>query len=213
MAGESASSNLRIRPRVSILTALLTMTIFGMAIVLAQLWRELAPLRIEVQHLRDQVGVLTISDAAKIHAISVPTDTEGVWKWRVYVPTGQKAVLLGKWGDIARAGYPNAAHQAALGDGEQIISLTIKKLNPQSDSWIGRIRTPAVTSTISVDAKNYFLSDPSSAMNRRVGGQTETIADDGKLMLMRSRVAPPGQSNVLDKADPLPGFIIWLERK
>jgi hypothetical protein len=189
------------------------MTIVGMAIVIAQLWREIGPLRNEVLRLRDQVGVLTIEDRAKIHAIDVPTDHEGTWKWRIYVPKGQHALLHDRWGDIAGSGYPPARHQWILDEGEQIVTLTIKKIGPASDSWIGQFRTPKVVATVSVDAKDFFQSGESSSRNKSVGSRTTKIGDDGKLLLMRSRVTPSSQSNLLDKDDPLPGFIIWLERQ
>jgi len=44
------------RFRISILTALLLTTILGMSIVIAVLWREVAPLRAQVQELREETG-------------------------------------------------------------------------------------------------------------------------------------------------------------
>jgi hypothetical protein len=199
------------RPRFSVLAAILLMTIVGMAIVIAQLWREIGPLRNEVQRLRDQVGVLTIEDRSKIHAIDVPTDHEGTWKWRVYVPKGQHALLHDRWGDIAGSGYPPARHQWILDEGEQIVTLSVKNLG--NDSWIGQFRTPKVVATISISPKDFFQSASSSSRNATVGSKSVKIDDGGKLLLMRSRVTPSDQSKLLDKDEPLPGFIIWLERQ
>ena len=83
------------RPRISILTALLLMTILGMAIVIVQLWREVGPLRAEVRQLRIESGRLTIDDPDKIHAMAVHSaDTESKsWKWRMYLPAGHKYYL------------------------------------------------------------------------------------------------------------------------
>lgn len=202
----------RFRPRISLLTALLLMTIVGMAIIIVRQWRELTPMRVEVQQLRDQVGILTIGDPEKVHAISIPSDTDGVWKWRIYVPKGQQANIIGRWGRVSTTGYPGGGTQSRVGDGEQVITLTVKKLDPPSNDWIAQIRTPARVSTVSIDASDVYLSGPCTAQNRGIGSKTEAIANDGKLALMRSRVAPSGQSKLLDKDDPLPGFLIWIEQ-
>ena len=77
----------RFRPRISLLSALLLMTIVGMCIVIVQLWREVVPLREEVRSYRNELGFLTIDDRTRIHGIQVPTREDG-WKWRVYFPPG-----------------------------------------------------------------------------------------------------------------------------
>jgi hypothetical protein len=76
-------------PRFSILTALLLMTIVGLAIVATRLWREVDPLRAELGRLRDEVGALSIDDPAKPCAIEVRTTSDDTWKWRVWIPEGR----------------------------------------------------------------------------------------------------------------------------
>lgn len=78
----------RFRLRLSLLTALLLTTIIAMAIAITLLWREVAPLRQEVQRLRMETGYLTLDDPTKVHVISVPTFEEDTWKWRIYLPPG-----------------------------------------------------------------------------------------------------------------------------
>jgi hypothetical protein len=82
----------RFRPRISLLSALLLMTIAGMSIVIVQLWRELVPLRQEVRGYRTELGFLTIDDPTRVHGVQVPTREEG-WKWRVYFPPGSDYML------------------------------------------------------------------------------------------------------------------------
>ena len=106
-----------------------------------------------------------------------------------------------KWGDIAGSGYPPSRHQWILDEGEQVVTLSVKKLG--NDSWIGQFRTPKVVATISIDAKDFFQSSESSSRNATVGSKTMKIDDSGKLLLMRSRVTPSNQSKLLDKDDPL----------
>jgi hypothetical protein len=86
------------RPRLSLSTALLLLTIVGMGIVIARLWSEVSPLRIEVAKLRTEQGLLVIEDESKVHAIQLPELERGglrTTKFRVFIPSGAeyRAVL------------------------------------------------------------------------------------------------------------------------
>src|SRR5687767_8697943 len=94
------------RPRISLLTALLFITIAGMAIVIVQLWREVGPLRVEVRRLRDETGVLSVDDPTKIHAIQVQTENDLTWKWRVWIPENRIYVLRSVGGGVPTVGLP-----------------------------------------------------------------------------------------------------------
>lgn len=83
----------RFRPRFSLLTMLLVMTIAGMAIVIALMWREVGPLRAANRQMRTELGLLTIEDPKRAHAISLPTLEDNAWKWRIYLPPGRQYSL------------------------------------------------------------------------------------------------------------------------
>ncbi|MCI0492400.1 MAG: hypothetical protein L0Z07_05650, partial [Planctomycetes bacterium] len=55
----------RFRPRFTLLTLLLLMTIVAMAIAMIQLWREVGPLRADNRRLRQEFGYLSIRDENK----------------------------------------------------------------------------------------------------------------------------------------------------
>ena len=74
------------RPRISLFSALLLMTIVGLAIVTTRLWREVSPLRDEVFRLRQELGYLSIKDENKIYAIEVPSTDPDARRYRVYLP-------------------------------------------------------------------------------------------------------------------------------
>ena len=44
----------------------------------------------ELQVLREETGRLTIGDRSKIHVINVAVDEPNTWRWRVFIPKGQK---------------------------------------------------------------------------------------------------------------------------
>ena len=85
------TSVIRLRPRISLLAALLLMTVVGMAIVIVQLWLEVGPLRAENKRLNEERGTLVIGDPSQLHAIRIPARFagEGRQSYRVYVPPGR----------------------------------------------------------------------------------------------------------------------------
>src|SRR5262245_10957579 len=103
-----------LRPRISILTALLLMTILGMAIVVIQQWRLIKPMRDELTLLRDETGRLSIDDPKKFHAIRVRADGEYAWKWRVWVPDGREYQLKIATENIPEDGYPSNSGMMTL---------------------------------------------------------------------------------------------------
>src|SRR5690349_20577615 len=125
---ERESTSRRIRFRISLLTALLLTTIVGIAVVIAQLWREIGPLRMEVRNLRTQTGQLTFDDPLKIHALAireVDADYKS-WKWRLYLQKDRKYYLHVACGQIDEKTFPKwgeggGGSTTRLESGEQII--------------------------------------------------------------------------------------------
>jgi hypothetical protein len=197
------------RPRFSILTALLLMTILAMAIVLARLWREVGPLRPEVKDLRQRVGVLTIADPSVIQAVGLPSETDDVYKWRIHVPTNQNATLLVKCGDVPRTGYPDAdLRRILISEGENLVTIKGRSFEGEYMSLEAQIHGND-DSTISLPQ----VSGPLTGVFQGDGLWSEqtTMDSSNKLLLLRKRYAPPGQNSALANDAPLPGFIIWLE--
>jgi hypothetical protein len=77
----------RIRPRISLLSAMLLMTLVAMAIVIVTLGFEVAPLRHEVRRYRSELGILTVDDPTRVHGVQFPAAEAG-WKWKLYFPPG-----------------------------------------------------------------------------------------------------------------------------
>src|SRR4051812_252002 len=93
------------RPRFSLLTVLLLMTITGMGISIRQLWREVGPLRADNKRLTEERGMLVIRDPNRLHAIEIPARFagEGRQSFRVYVPPGQTYLAFVQVNDIPKA--------------------------------------------------------------------------------------------------------------
>jgi hypothetical protein len=140
---------LQIRPRISLLTTFLLLTIVGMAIVLTQLWREVAPLRAELRQLRKETGRLTIEDASKIHAIQVPIAEPDRWRYRVYLPKDRRFQLHSRihalpghpsqmtrkqW--LARLLKARSGSSTGLESGEFTIDVTLQQDKSDPDQWV-----------------------------------------------------------------------------
>ena len=143
MTDESSCSRKVWRPRMSLLTALLLMTIAAMAITdFAMLWREVGPLRIDNRRMRDELGELSIEDRSKIHAIQVRTGDDLKWKWRVWVPAGENVVVRFGCGDVPRAGLPEGNGRVTLRPGECWITLAAKR-DHKGEHWLMSMETSA----------------------------------------------------------------------
>jgi hypothetical protein len=115
------------------------MTIVGLVIVVAQLWREVGPLREEVRRLRNETGRLFVEDKTKLHAIEVETDNELTWKWRVWIPENRTFVVHFT-GENIPDGFPQR-NRMSIGlsePGEQVITYRIQR-DPRNDQWKGSL--------------------------------------------------------------------------
>jgi hypothetical protein len=82
-----------LRPRFSLLTILLLITIVGLMLVVWRQWREIGPLRAEVRRLRTEQGHLNIDDPTRIYSIQAETEEDDVWMWRIYIPPDRRFAL------------------------------------------------------------------------------------------------------------------------
>ncbi len=183
----------RFRPRISILNALLLTTVVAMAIVIVQFWREVGPLRSEVRQLRDELGVITVSEPSKLHAIQVRTKDEMIWKWRVWVPEGKKVRLKLLWSDVPLNGYPSRVDVTTdeLHPGQQWVTVRVQKA-AGIDKWQCALERQAgeIFLPIAKD-KEWFLTPHYDFMAEGVMTESKMDRDDDgrdTFLLMRHRV-------------------------
>ena len=137
----------RLRPRLSLLTALLLMTIVGIAIVTARLWREVGPLRAQVFQLRSELGYLSVKDENQIYAIQVSGATPGVSRYRVYLPKNRKFqintrifTIPGKLPKQSRQEWLNSLRGSGsyspVDSGEFTIDILLQPDPNKKDQWL-----------------------------------------------------------------------------
>lgn len=205
----------RVRPQISLLSALLLMTIVGMAIVIAQLWSEVGPIREEVRRLRDEVGELSIEDMTRMHAIEVRTGDPLMWKWRMWVPEGQTVVVRSQWGEVPRTGVPRGSGSVSLEPGEQWITYRAQP-DSRGDSWTAKLETATGWTGAGIRNNDRWWQWPTTTTTGEGVGFTTKIAnaDENSFLLKRLRIGTDkNSSQLLNQDSPTAGFIIWLERQ
>jgi hypothetical protein len=196
------------RPRFSLLSALLLMTVVCLAIVTAQLWREIGPLRAEVRRLRDEVGVLSIDDPTKVSAIRVRTNEDYTWKWRIWVPDGRSYAIKYSGESIPKNGTPKASGYITLSQtGETWIEY---KIRPEvgTKRWADTLETPH--GSVGGASQEWVKWKQQTGSGDGVGHTTKSFEPDKVIVLARQRISQTAKSS--DKIeDPSAGFMIWLE--
>jgi hypothetical protein len=201
-------SNRSRRPRISLLSAFLLMTIVGMAIVIIQLWRELGPLRDEVHRLRNEMGVLVVDDPTKIHAIQVNTRDELTWKWRVWIPPGRKCVIRAFSDGIPKKGFPQQGGSLFIHEpGEHMIGYEIDR-DRINGKWYGKT-TLAGTGSVGKDDQPWVEWTTKTSTSGGVPTDVRTFESDQRVELIRFRISQTSDSSKIE--DPSAGFMIWLE--
>lgn len=197
----------RHRPRFSLLTLLLLMTIAAMGIVIWPLWGEVEPLRTEVRRLRNEVGALSVEDETKFHAIAVPTSDEFTWKWRVWIPPGRHYRVFYQGDAIPKAGYPASLGSISLGtSGEQWVEYRIRQ-DLRAGQWMGALATR--DSGVGSCQQDWVEWSRKASEGEGVGRTTTVFEPNERVLLQRFRVSQTNSSSQVE--DPAAGFMIWVE--
>lgn len=184
------------------------MTIVGLAIVVAQLWREVAPLRAEVRRLRDEVGALSIDDPSKPCAICVRTNDQFAWKWRLWIPEGQAYVLHYSSENIPKQGLATSHGTITLSEpGETWVEYRIAP-NPVSGVWLDMLRMPHAS--VGSSSQEWVKWKRRVASGDSVSYTTKVSEPGDVIVLARERVSEKATDSSKIE-DPSAGFMIWLE--
>ncbi len=129
----------RLRPRFSLLTLLLLLTILILGFSHLVTSCELSSTRRELLEFRYQYGVLVVDDATRPHVLRY-ANLENPWKWHINLPVDQPYKLTCGVGSVPRSGVPNAADLRNVqetwltGDGETR-TIFVSLLEADADTW------------------------------------------------------------------------------
>jgi hypothetical protein len=197
------------RPRISLVGALLLMTIVALTIVVALQWRAVGPLRAEIRRLRDDAGVLAIDDKSKIHVIRVDTRDKLAWKWRIWLPEGQ-AIKVHVTDDIApKRGIISGHGTMGIHDpGEHVVQFRIDK-DRRNDLWEGTLFGDN-GSVGGYDQPWVTWKSPSTNWSG-VGTKTRSFEPGKRIELIRHVVTESTAAGKPNPTTPASGFAIWIE--
>jgi hypothetical protein len=184
------------------------MALLACGITIAQLWREVGPLREKNRGLRDEVGRFSIDDPTKTNVIEVRTTVDFTWKWRVWIPEGRAYRLQMATEDIPKTGYPAARGTISLDEpGEKWIEYRIAP-SPNSEHWMDELSTP--TASVGSSTQPWVKWQRRTGTGEGVGHSTEVFEPGINVLVARYRVSQTAASS--DRIeDPSAGFMIWLE--
>lgn len=219
----------RRRPRISILTALLLLTIAGLTVTVWRQSFEAEPLRQEVRRLRQELGHLTIDDENKIYAIQVPSADIDTRRFRVYLPQNRKFVLCSRIHTIPgkKSGQSRREWFATLGgsgststidSGEFTIDVYVKRDDEKPDHWNLHHNINGHGGGL-VGSKMPWLNDRrawTTSAEVSMDKQTERDADEGLVLYeLRQGILKefPGGHSVTppDESKEQPGVMMWIE--
>jgi hypothetical protein len=230
------------RPRFSLLTVLLLMTIAGMGISLRQLWHEVGPLRADNKRISEERGTLVIRDPNQLHAIEIPARYagEGRQSFRVFVPPGQTYLAFVQVNEISKVGLPawsklhdymtilgggQGKMHARLDPGEHVVTIKTTLRDGRADIVL-MVGTGSPKDFLDVSANTPRDRWPTTTpetytvFGGGVGASTVPAEGTEPLVLLRQRIfGVAGVTQIHSYSIPIPepdypldGVLLWLER-
>lgn len=202
---------------------LFVLSLFGSNAYVSWKWHEA---RQEIERLREELGVLTIDDPTRYYVREVPTFEPFSWRWRIYVPPGDRNFCLATSG-IPETGTQAGSFSVRRGQsptdpmqGEFTLSARVER--DQNGGWELVATYPDGRMSLDIkpaDAGWVFngnaypavRADRNNARSEVAGlkGQTESFSADAPLVLLRLR-APIGDQAA--KHEACDGLMVWFEK-
>jgi hypothetical protein len=196
------------RPRISLVSALLLMTIVALTVVVVLQWREVGPLRAEVRRIRDELGMLVVDDKSKIHVFRVNTRDDLTWRWRIWLPEGQ-VVKVHVTDDIASNNGPTSFGTNWLRDpGEHVVEFRIDK-DRQNDRWEGTLYGD--DGSVGGYNQPWVAWKSSSTNSSGVGTKTRSYDPGKRIVLIRHVVTESAAAGKPKPATAPSGFMVWID--
>lgn len=182
--------------RFSLRTAFVAITLIPLILAQIQSARELASLRKEVTHLREESGYFEIKDPNKIYVLALRSQEEKNFRWRIYLPPNimwRKKMAVG---NIPATGFANSSASLSSGStssGEsQTIEVAVRR-NLNGELQLKFITGSGSTAQNIQDKDLRWLdptqSCPVSVHQAGMGGVQE-FSPDEPIELLRMRVIP-----------------------
>ncbi|TWT96995.1 hypothetical protein Pla108_27720 [Botrimarina colliarenosi] len=206
-------------PKFSLKTLLVLTTIVALVVTLAVTQRELADKSSQLESYRNEMRYLSISDANKINAISIPGFGRKSWRWRIHLPKDRQFRLRLAFDDIPMNGLPENVPDKMFCDlppGESLLSVSLVKENGEWGVGLyseteGRQNFDFVAEA---SGKNTAWLDKRGGVSKKVAGSSSTLARPAKapyiLLSYRDALSPkPGETQT--NPEPTDGVLVWIQ--
>jgi hypothetical protein len=213
----------RRRVRFSLLTLLLLTALLLVSVSHFVTSRRLDATQAALRQANNDLGQLTVDDANKLHAISLPTFQHQQWRWRVQLPSGQRYRLRWLVDNVPQEGVPQAprVNQIQLIDqyakpiatGEPFILTLALTKNAEGQASL-TFAVPNRSTTIPLkDQAAWAASDSGIGWSTWTAGMqgTESVVKTQPMMLLRYRRGKEVPGGWTVEKNPTEGIAVWIE--
>lgn len=204
--------------RFSLLSLVLVTTIVALAVTVALLYCQLAPLRSEVRQLREETGQLVIEDRAKLHVIGIETYNDWAWKWRLWVPVGRTVQLHFAAKEIPKQGkFPSHRRLELETKPEGREALVTARVETKPDGTLRMaLSSEGVTTYLAISEAHakWLREGERGSSGGAVLKSTQVVMPNDPFDLVRKRVfydSPTGQIPPMPQPETTDGVLVWLE--
>src|SRR5690349_2881676 len=136
----------------------------------------------ELQLLRNETGRLTIDDRSQVHVINVAVDEPDTWRWRLFIPKGQKYSWNLAAKDIPQHDVPQQAGVKAISnepywerDNEVLVTARLRRQDDTTwrlsvESLIGDSKNQMSGGSLDIPAESLAWHIKGASTDGRVAG-------------------------------------------
>lgn len=212
--------------RYSLRTLLILVAIAGVVIGSYVVGTRLKQAERELKALRDETGRLSISDRSQVHVINVAVEEPNTWRWRMFIPKGQKYSWNLAAENIPQLEVPQQAGVKAISnepywerDNEVLVTATLRRAvdghwRLAVESRIGDSQNQMGGGPLEIPAEKLAWNIERASTDGRVAGSRGTqLYEPGRpiILLQRRPLARQADGSYRPSPDPMPGFMIWLQ--
>jgi hypothetical protein len=182
----------------------------------------------ELQVLRQETGHLTIEDRTKFHAVAVPMDEPNTWRWRIFLPKGHRYAWRIATKDIPQntvprkdvgtGSYTNEPYWET--DNEVLVTATLRKTNEGNwrlavDPRMGKGENKLYGHAVTIPKEELAWMFEVGSTDGQVLAEHGTVVRDPQgpfIFLQRRPCEMQSDGTFQPSPNPMPGFMIWLEK-
>ena len=216
------------RPKVSLLSFLLTVSLVAVGVSHWHNARKLQSTMAELLKLRSEAGYITVDDKTKFHALAIESGDPNIWKWRLFIPKGTRY----RW-NIACENIPQSTPPAKPGvasvsnerywetDTNVLVTAQLRETdngdwNLTVSSTIGNSADQMGGASLKIPAdKIKWMQTAGSIENKEIGRNETAVRDPrGPIVLLQKRPCEKqANGSYSPSAGTMPGYVIWLSEQ